>query len=197
MKLTVIRPAPYVYKFKGQSLYESYNLVAANAANPNIHRAQLSNRLSAFKNYQIASSPLKRARQTADAVQSKYRIVEELKEVEYSMKQLLSEAQFQRLGDKATTYARIRFFEALFNNELDESLHEVHIRVERLVTKLSQYNKPVLAVSHGFFMKYLEFYLRDKHAALNYSEFQEFYDGTHPTYEFLEGFEVELALRNG
>lgn len=189
--ITLIRTARYDYRVEGYDLYDSYDLVAQNQAETQIDTRSLSKK--DFTRYkQIVSSPAMRSMQTAANISEAYSVTDLVREIDYTMAQIMSKEEFIELGGKATTVARMRFFKRLFSNELGESLEDVMARADKLKKKLSSMEDAVLVVSHAFFMKFFEIYCKDPEACKTYDSFRAIYDGSQKAYDFLSGFSIDL-----
>lgn len=184
-----IRPAPYTYKLDRHDLYDSYDLVAQGKVSPKVDVTSVSKSLkNQVRKSIVLSSNTPRARQTAAALKDQYIVCQDLKEIEYRMSQLVPRTTFNQFGPaQATTLARKQFFLALFASGLSESHAEVCNRVSNVLELMLRQHKPVIAISHGFFLKFLEIAVLQPEAIHNPVLFTEFYDGSQPTFGFLDG----------
>lgn len=190
-KMRFLRPAEYSYRLDGEDLYASYDAVSRGYSDPSILPAaiKIPKELSDFaRGASVISSCARRATETASLFSINYGHTTLLREVEYKMSQIVSQKDFHSMtGKEATTLARQNFFPKLFSNQLSESHNELVNRVISVLGLICELDGDVLAISHGFFLKFLGIAVRQPAAALDMDLFQKNYDGREPAYDFLDG----------
>ncbi len=198
-QISIIRTAPYDYHLKGMSLYQSFNAVAKREIEVSIKRSAGSyfkNNLpkSIYKSDRVYCSPRKRSVQTAQFITDSPQILDELIEVKFKMEDFISEVKFyDEKGTPNVQKARKSFVKALVNSNLEESYESVMIRIESLLTEISQNKaKKISVFSHGFFMKIIEAYIKDKNIKNNPQKLLKYFDGSAETFKFCEGFVLDF-----
>ena len=67
---------------------------------------------------------------------------------------------------------------------------EVILRIEKILMLSKSGEENILFISHGFFLKVIEAYIRDKSIKENPINLLKYFDGSHETFKFCEGFVV-------
>lgn len=198
MKQTIyfIRGAPYKYLVKGENLYRSFDKVARKDFDPdltseskrfffkNIPKDILSSNL-------IFHSPNKRSKNTALLISRNVTELNLLSEINYSMKNFISEDEFFKDSKPNVNRARKSFFYGLINNKLIEKYEEVIKRIEKLlIICCSSKKESILFISHGFFMKVIEVYIKDSKIKNDPNLLLNYFDGEKETFRFCEGFKL-------
>jgi phosphohistidine phosphatase SixA len=193
-KIFVRKIFAYDPTFSGNfSRYEGYNLITLQKKSVNINK-DCKIVLSGNITSPIYHSPLKRALQTAMKINKSLGLdleeLAELSEIKFNLKQLLTEEQFNYYG---SNLVRKRFIEAFINDKLVEKRKEIKERINKLLKKLN--NLPdgnYLLISHSFFMKLLQFYLKDKTLFENSIILKKYFNLRKKTFEFGKGFEFDV-----
>lgn len=197
-KIFVIRSAPYDYLIKGKTLYESFDLVAQGKFSPKINN-EIGRKLLGliFKQENkndifVICSRRKRSIETAQIITKKIRATNLLIEVDYKMGEFISETSFYGTHDKPDVdKARRSFVNALIHDKLQEKYNSVMSRIEKIVKVVSSADeKYIVLISHGFFMKIIEAYIRDPKIKNNPKKLLKYFSGRHETFHFCEGFVV-------
>lgn len=196
MKKLIFRKIfPYNPTFGGKySVYQGYCLITLQTKSPGIEEELEIKILDKLENI-IFSSPLKRARETSRSIAKKYKsqkiiVLEELKEVMFDLKSLLTEEEYLKEG---SNLVRKRFIESFIKDQLVEKRAEIKSRVDSARDILSKY--PVgnyLLISHSFFMKILQIYLKNNKLFDHPEILSKEFDYKLKTFEFGEGFEFDL-----
>lgn len=202
-QIQFIRSAPYAYNLPSHDLYTSYNMVCSGLLNPDVDISKISKQLhSMARNSVVFASNVPRARTTARALNPRYTTINDLHEIDYSMEQLMSAKEFASYDPVyATTKARQLFFPKLFEDQLFEKRKELRKRVIRVLELLSDETAPIMVVSHGFFIKFVEVVVREPRAMRNKKAFIHSYNGSKPAFGFLTGpsfshNEIQSAINN-
>ena len=175
------------------SLYQGYCSSAVQKSNPAICEDIIPH-LSSTPT-RIFSSPLLRAKQTTLFFQKKYNvkkieIVAELSEVIFDLKKLVSETEFEQQG---SFLVRKRFIESFKKDTLAESRYHIQSRLRKVITMFELLPQGFyLVVTHSFFMKLMEIYMKEKDIFENPDLITKFFDVKRRTYEFGEGFSFTL-----
>lgn len=198
-QIFIIRTAPYDYQLEGMNLYQSFNAVAKREIEVSVKPAagdyfkeilptEIFNANSTY------CSPRKRSIQTASFISPNPEILEELIEVRFKMEDFIVEEDFfGKLGNPNIRKARKTFVEALVSSRLEESYPEVLQRIESLLKIILQGKSGKIVVfSHGFFMKIVEAYIRDKSIKNYPKDLLKYFDGDSEAFKFCEGFILEL-----
>lgn len=198
-QIFIIRTAPYDYQLKGMNLYQSFNAVAKREVEVSIKptaayfKSNLS--LETLESDSIYCSPRKRSILTAHFVTKKPKVMNELIEVRFKMEDFIPEKDFyDKQGNPKVKKARKYFVNALINSNLEESYKEVMQRIESLLKTISQdKSEKVVIFSHGFFMKIIEAYIKDRSIDNYPKNLLKYFDGSSETFKFCEGFILELS----
>lgn len=112
--------------------------------------------------------------------------ISELNEVKFSLKELLTREEYEKFG---SNLVRERFIEFFMEDRLMESRKQLKKRVQRLLAKLrdSQENK-FLLISHSFFMKLLQIYLREPALFESPEALKTYFDPYQRTFDCGDGF---------
>ncbi len=195
MKVIMRKIFAYDPTFKGKySRYEGYCRSTLQQESPDINEEKYSIEPLVFDG-PIFSSSLKRGYQSAEAFREHYKdkkIVktELLNEIKFDLKKLVSEKEFEQEGSKLV---RKRFIEAFIKDDLSEKRSEIQKRMDDFMKIFSnREGATVLAISHSFFMKILEIYLKDKKLFENPEILLKEFDPMQKTYGFGTGFEFVL-----
>lgn len=189
----VIRTAPYTYQLPQLDLYESFDLIALHKADPLLlpfdrkTKKKLQNIISVSAD--VWCAPDTRSIQTAKYMEAKPMVHNQLAEIGYSMSEIISRTAFyDNQGKPKVDSARRSFFSQLVSNRLTESYTQVIKRIEELMDIIQRNNTNLVCISHSFFMKVLETYIRDKKIKNDPHLLLSYYDGSTKAYDFLSGF---------
>jgi broad specificity phosphatase PhoE len=189
MKKIVVRKIfSYDPTFAGKySKYVGYALIAKKKLDPSIEDGE------AFKkNFDtVFCSSLKRGIQSAKRYSNtKIEKLSLLDEISFDLTQLLSKEEYKRFG---SNLVRQRFVEAFVTDNLDESRKSLKSRIKILIKKLEELPEgDYLLVSHSFFMKIVEVFLKEDSLFDNPDLVRKHFNTDNKTYEFGSGFEFKL-----
>lgn len=194
----LIRPAPYDYLLKGMDLYDSFNAVATNIVDVGIssNAATFSRMLNKIaKTAQVFCANDKRAFQTA-LLFAKHPIkLDVLHEIRYGMNQVMPKAVFFGTGNKPNiVIARRSFAEALARDGLAEDYSKVSNRTVKLLDYIkSVKGEAAVLISHGFFMKFVEIYLKENAISQDTGLFLKHFKEDSSMFGFCEGISGKLV----
>lgn len=143
----------------------------------------------------IFASSLKRGVETANLLAKKYGIkkvllLDDLKEVIFDLQDFLSEKEFEKEG---SNLVRKKFIESFIKDKLVEKRSRIEARIQKIFDDLNKYpNGNYLLISHSFFMKILQIYLKNKDLFKNPEILRKEFNYRLKTFEFGEGFEYNL-----
>ena len=192
-----LRGAPYDYNVAGLNLYQSFDALAKGYADPPIleekesYRSKLEKKVG-FQRHALICAPDKRSFQTAQLICPMPKKREALSEIRYSMYNFISETEFFGTVTKPDVKkARERFVDALVADRLDEPYDKIMARVKRTLAEAKgEGHESVIAISHGFFMKVLECYVRDNLIDVHPERLRIQFEGKSIAYDFLCGFRI-------
>ena len=171
------------------SRYYGYNLICSQKKSPRIIRPLLVGR-PAKLSIPIYCSSLKRGKETALEFGITIKPISELNEIKFSLKSLLTKAEFDKFG---SNLVRKRFVEAFIKDELKEKRSEIKCRIDRIVKMLQDLsNGNYLLISHSFYTKVFEIYLKSPNLFDQPEIIRRYFNTTKKTYNFGEGFEFYL-----
>ena len=116
----------------------------------------------------------------------------DLREIRFDVSDLLTEAEYQQHG---MDLLRKRFYEELLNGSKIESFKENYKRAGKIFKDLAKYKQrkfKVILVTHGFFMKVLEIYIKRKGQEDNRDIEREIFNLD--PYGYLRGFGITYDL---
>ncbi len=194
-----LRSASYDYKIDGKNLYQSFDLVARRIIDPPLdmtHGPHVPKQLHQL-NVTAFCSPSKRSAQTATLVTTKVSVLSDLLEVKYKMANFISEKDFyDQQGRPQVRKAREAFVQALIQNQLEESYQLVIQRIESMLKTISKENSSnIIVFSHGFLLKIIEAYAKDKSIKTHPPHLIKYFDGSVETFKFCEGFLLRVKNR--
>lgn len=192
MKVVIVRKvAKYDPVVVGMSKYESYDLITRRKCSVGIVGGQMIK--EKFKFDLIVSSDLKRAKETAKlySKQGGSSLLQELREVKFSLKDLVTEDEYEKNGSIAV---RRKFVEKFVEDKLLESREDIKRRLVRFSNILRERGeKKILVISHSFLMKMMEAYFKFGYDVFKYPEtLAMFIKPNRKTYDFMKGFELYL-----
>jgi hypothetical protein len=193
----LIRPASYSYLLDGKDLYDSFDAVATNTIDVGITpEAKPCNPplTSPVGGTSILCANDRRSFQTASLL-TKYPLkLDLLHEIRYEMSQVMSKTAFFGTGDKPDIIkARRSFAEALAKNRLTEKYPDVVNRAINLLNHVRDLDgEAAVLVSHGFFIKFVEIYLRRNAISHDAGLFLKYFNEDSSMFGFCEGFSARL-----
>ena len=205
-KVYILKTAKYDPIKDNLSKYECLDLVARGEYSPSIVVGNQEiitavDRLAVKDADFIFHSPSLRTRGTAEAIRqtlSPNAILIEtpfLAEVYFSLKDLVTQEEYEREG---SNLVRKRFIELFVNNCNDKTLEPRRSIQKRIVDFLAllrsgkYQNEKLVAVSHSFFMKVLQIYLRELTLFENPALLSKHFNWQKRTFEFCQGFSFEI-----
>lgn len=176
------------------SKYDGYNLITTNRLEVGISEKGVVE----LKNVDspLISSDIRRAKETAKLVArglniSKTVFTNQLAEVKFNLKKLLSEKEYLEFG---SDLVRKRFIEAFVNDKLDESRSSIKKRINNLFKKLDVMSDGrYILISHSFFMKILEVYLENKDLFEDPKILESKFNYQKKTFDFGSGFDFKIG----
>ena len=198
-KAFFIRSAPYDYLVEGLDLFDSFEAVIQKKYNPPLletGKKTLKENVpnEVFNTKIVYSSSEKRCIDTGKLITKNVITLPLLSEIEYSMYDFIDKENFYKEGKPDVNKARKAFVNGLINNKLQEKYIHVINRIEELMKFILNNDKDnAVYISHGFFLKVIEAYIRDKSIKDNTKRLLEYFDGSHETFKFCEGYQVEIG----
>jgi broad specificity phosphatase PhoE len=195
-----IRSAKYDYNVRGLDLYDSFDLLAGCKIDPPIDNGVEGCR-KVLENYakipkvSVFCADDKRCFQTALLISAQPRRLKLLSEINYSMANILTKDQFfDEDGVPNIEKARKMFVDAIMGNRLQEGYVDMISRVKTLINVLKNEEAvDIIAISHGFFMKIIEAYVKDRLIEYEPERLRLIFDVNKISFDFLEGFVLDLS----
>jgi hypothetical protein len=195
----VTRCGPYDDSSLGGDLYESFEKMARGGDNlklkPNAEAVFKAKFPSEFKKCGLAVSALElRCVQTAKMI-SKNKLVTlpELGEISFSMKEIISKQDFFKGGMPQVELARKLFVNKLMAGEITESLQSIISRVESVLNFIEkEKSEKIVLVSHSFFMKVMETYIKDPQIEKKPKRIKNYFTGREKFYDYFGGFRFSM-----
>jgi broad specificity phosphatase PhoE len=136
-----------------------------------------------------------RSQQTAQLISQNHETTPLLTEIKYSMSDLLPKEKFYKNGTPDVDNARKTFVNNLISDKL-EPYYSVTNRVKDLLVFLDSLpDIEIVCVTHGFYLKVIEAYIRDQDIIKNPNKLLQYFDGKTETFKFFEGFEVSQKYK--
>lgn len=155
MKIYFRKTFKYDPCHSGLPKYESYEAVTRQIYSPEIIPPMTHESF----NLPTFCSSLTRCVQTAKIISSgKITELDELREIKFSLHDMVSKEEFERYG---SSLVRERFIRGFMNDSLLERKESMRKRVCKAIKLISQDNNDKLVVSHSFTMKIFEAYLKE------------------------------------
>jgi hypothetical protein len=171
------------------SRYRGYDLITSQRRSPEVLIKKKAVNLSGLS-LPIFCSSLKRGKKTALLFGSEIKSLDELKEVRFSLRSLVTEKEFKYFG---SNLVRERFVKAFMADTLIDRRSVIKQELDRLLMKLKKLpTGSYLVISHSFKMKILEIYLQHPDLFQNPKLLRSYFNTYKKTYNFGEGFEFEL-----
>ncbi len=121
---------------------------------------------------------------------AKLKWLNELKEVEFNVKDLVTKEEYQNNGLKLI---RPRLFEAIIKNKIEgiEDYNSINKRIKSIHQFLKKLkSKDIICITHGFFMRFLYLYFKNETKDFSKLTVKQIMSVPNPSY--LEGFKVYL-----
>ena len=189
--ITIIKTAAYDPTLSVRyGLYDGYCLSTLQKTQPHITVPAKPLTKQEVKG-QVYCSTLTRSIETARLHTPRPQRTSLLNEVLFDLKTLVTEAEFESQG---SGLVRQRFVEAFVNDQLLDSRAAILARVKELLQFLkAQDQTHILCVSHSFFMKVLEAYIKTSDKLEAHPDvLAAFISSKKHTYPYMEGFEFKL-----
>jgi|GEM_PF-5948288 len=204
--IPIITSAPIQYSFDGLDMYDAFDLVSKGLKDAPLTE----NAIDILKNHQfnfdlkkidtIFTAEKGQTVATAELFiklgltpNAKIIPTQLLNGIRFSMQDLVSKERFLSLPqDKALSLARKIFITKLYENNLEESLEDLQKRMDSLIYLLKQNKKEIFCISHAFYMKLFEIYLKDREAFDKLETLQRAFNPNQKPYEPLSGFDCEI-----
>ncbi|PIR92794.1 hypothetical protein COT99_04175 [Candidatus Falkowbacteria bacterium CG10_big_fil_rev_8_21_14_0_10_43_10] len=198
----IICSAPVEYKINGHDIYDSFDLISQGKSSAPLGKNAkkiISKHNFPFNINKIKKIYTARRGQTVETAKLIIRIKQLsdvkvirlscLNGVKFSMPQLISKKEFDNLEyQEAIKRARQEFAAKLYNNQLLESFDSVRRRLKEFLYLVNKDGEEVLFISHSFYMRILEVYLKQPKALDDINFFiKSFNPGKRP-YIPLDGF---------
>lgn len=194
-KILVRKIFPYDPTFNGQrSRYGGYCLITRGVLDPGILEKETGLVLPAV-GFPIFHPSTLRGRETALKIGQLLKTgqleeLSELNEVLFDLEAMMTEYEFEQSG---SNLVRERFCELFQADKLLESRASIKKRLNRFLDRLRRLPEGrYLVISHSFFMKLLQIYLKDQDLFNKPEVIVKYFDSRKKTFEFGQGFEFEL-----
>ncbi len=158
------------YTLPGHSLYKSIEKAASGERFPHLvknAKKEVLKITKALKKYQpsvIFSAPSHQTNETAKVIAQelglKMVVSKNLLPLRFNLKNLITEREFNSLGDNKFKVLRVRFINNFFQDKLIDKNKEIKKRFERLTGKIlkNHKNQAVVVVSHAYIIKLFSIY---------------------------------------
>lgn len=154
-KVIFITSSKINYLLPNLTLYESIRQTAAGNMFPHLEKKIFGKPKVIFD--QIMSASSNQCLETAKVFGQPIKVIEELLPLKFELEKVISQKEFEGLGNKAFDVLRKRYLKLFFENKLKEDNREVINRFNKIV-KLIPDKTTTLAVSHAYLIKQLEAY---------------------------------------
>jgi len=188
-KIYVRKILKYDPTFGGKlSKYKGYSLIGLQKIDPRIEKGK---RLNFNKNVSLVfCSELKRGQETAKTYGFEFKILDLLNEIKFNLGDLLAEHEYSKFG---SALVRKRFVEKFIKDELEEKRIAIKKRITNLLKLLRELPEgSYMLISHSFFMKILETYLKEDNLFEEPILVKKYFDINHKTFDFGKGFEFNV-----
>jgi len=188
-KIVMRKTAKYDPLIPGFSRYGSYDLITRQKYQPGIVRED---KMAEGIYDGIFASDMRRGVETAGLYHSAKPalLLPDLREVKFSLKDLLTEEEYDSGG---SNLVRQRFAERFMDDRLSENRRSIRERILALLKRLTRLQGGTyLGISHSFFMKILDIYVKDGDLFKHPTLLAKYFNTQKKTYNFQEGFEFEL-----
>jgi len=203
-KVSILKTAKYNPIQDNLSKYESLDLITKGEYSPPItadfHEIVLAVDKEAVSDADfILHSPSLRAAQTAQIIKEtlgpKAVLLETpyLSEVKFSLKDLVLQKEYEEQG---SNLVRKRFIESFMANDKKIESRELLLsRINGLFDLLKSHEyqeKRIVCISHSFFMKILQIFLKEPTLFENPTLLSKYFDWQKRTFEFCQGFYINV-----
>lgn len=211
-KIIFLTSGPINYQFDGINLYESIVGTSLGLRYPNLRvgaELMIKEMVKKMKKKGLvlrgakifsASSPqtIETARLVGKELFLPTKVDRCLETIKFDFRQIMSEEEFLRLGNKAFDIARPRFLKMFFQNQALEEKESVKKRIDSFLKKSLCAKETVIVVSHSFLLAIIKAYLRKGEQIFSDSILLEkcFCPQEKP-FGFLEGFMVNFFGEKG
>ncbi len=198
-RIFMARCGPYDDSSLGSDLYESFEKMAEGGDKLELKPEALAmfevKFPSEFKGCELVVSALElRCVQTAKMI-SKNKLVTlpGLGEISFSMKEIISKKEFFKNGRPQVDLARKLFVKKLMAGEITESLQSIISRAESVLNFIeNEKAENMVLVSHSFFMKIMETYLKDPGIKDQPKLIRNYFTGSEKFYDYFGGFRFSM-----
>lgn len=197
MTITFLRHGPLLppYDDYNKLSLDQLNDLALQNINPSVNEEAARKRIASSVLLKeafdvIYVSPSARTMETAKIINQyteikNIEILDELKEILFTPKDLVDKKKYQRSGLQAV---REGLFEALENGSNTENLQDIIARISRLENKIvSTTQSSVLIITHGFLLRVLQLYFKQPKEIINAKSLNEAVN-----YDYVSGFSVSI-----
>lgn len=197
-KLIFIRTAPYPYKQKSKSLYQSLDEIGLQSAQPQISKPSIATteKVASFLREHtpthIFCSEFNRSKETARLFGKEPIVASQLNEIRFSMNDFSNQAELpdNELESEKINTIRYNFSRVLLADNLQEKQASIQQRIVDFDLMIQQLPKSaiVICLSHGFIMKLYQNFYRNDAKVKKFKDLVARYDWTKLPFDFLEGF---------
>lgn len=197
--------APITYQLPDRSLYESIRVTGLGEVFPHIDPGneetikQTVDALHLQPNGTIIySADTEQAKDTSEIVSTytglPYTLDPALRPPAFDLAELLSEKEFEELGNEKYNVLRARYIKGFYENKFLESKEDLYRRFTDLLGRYSQTEaSQVLAVSHAFLMRFYEvFWIHGEKALTDYDLLVSSWKPEENPYGRLGGFSLRI-----
>lgn len=186
--ILIIKTFSYDPTFGGlYSKYHGYDLITSQKKSPTIicdNTYGLYTQLSK----PIYSSTLQRGQDTARLFGKNVKLIKELNEIKFYLKNLLSEEEYNIYG---SNLVRERFIESFISDSLITKRVDIKKEIDNLLYLFQKLPDGThLAISHSFKMKIMEIYIHHKNLFNNPTIIRNYFNTHKKTYNFGEGYNI-------
>ncbi len=200
-KIIFLRPAPYDDLIPGKDLLSSFDLAGLQIYDPVLEgklKVEIIEKVEQLKKeFEIKNfftSPATRCLKTANMFTQQPVIVDELKEIKFSVRNLVSSSSSKQ--DFDVNKLRKDLIVSIIENRAEEDMNSILNRIMQLHKNIIQNSENTLCVSHAFIMKFFEVSYENNFKTKDHRIFLNNYDWEQKPYEFLCGFCVILDNNN-
>jgi len=190
-KVFVRKVLEYDPTFSGKySKYDGYTLIGLQKLDPGILKEKalsIPPRISS----PVYFSSLRRAYETALNISRIKRVgflpLKELNEIKFDLRKLVEKREYDKYG---SNLVRERFIEAFIEDKLMEKRISIRRRIENILVRVGRLpDGNYVLISHSFFMKVLEIFLKDGSLFSNPKILRRYFNPTRKTFDYGKGFE--------
>jgi broad specificity phosphatase PhoE len=190
-KIIFLRPAPYSDLISGKDLISSFDLnglqlndpILDSEINDDVYK-KINKLKDEFNIVNVVSSPASRCLQTAKMFGLPIVVNDKLREIKFSVKDLVLEEK----SDLDIDLLRKDLVISITKNKAPEKMDEILKRIDSCLKEVMAMSGDTVCISHAFVMKFFEIFIENKERVSSYEIFSEKYNWKEKPYEFLEGF---------